>query len=315
MKKFLLRCFYFSIPIVVYAVIILLIDPFNYLNNTLLFTYEEKEQIASKFDPRYWKVIDYKYSKSNTIILGDSRSGFDMAYFKKKTGKNAYNFSLLAATLDEVIEGFWYISKNNPNLEAAYIGINFNLYNKYNNKNLLSNAVQKNSLANYIFESVCYKVSYYLVSAKLSGKVEEIGKPTVSAAEFWKQQLDADATKYYSLYKYPDNYYKKLGEIANYCIKNNIKLTFFSPPTHIDLQQQIATFSLEKENEQFKSDIKSLATFIDFEYANELTSDKSNYGDPFHVKWEYRYKIIDGLIDLQDKYSMRYERTTFPKSK
>jgi uncharacterized protein (DUF2164 family) len=308
MKKFIQRCILFSIPLWIYASIIILIDPFNYFNSTLVINQKDKQSISENIDIRYWKIMNYQNKKSKNIILGDSRSNFPVEYIEEKTGKGFYNFSIYASTIEEMTDIFWYVSKQ-TDLETVYIGLNFNHYNKYNNKNLLIDKIQKSNLVSYIFENASYKASYNIIQSKLTGKINKKGMPDMSKEKFWKQQLDTEADKYYSLYKYPGNYYKKLEEIAAYCKEKNIKLLFFSPPTHIDLQNKIKEYKLEKEFERFKSDLKSLGTWVDFDYPSELTQDKNKFTDPFHLDPDLRYRIItDDLLNEKGKHSIRYSR-------
>jgi hypothetical protein len=53
-------------------------------------------------------------------------------------------------------------------------------------------------------------------------------------------------------------------------------------PTHVELQNRVRDFHLEKENEKFKSDLAQMAVTFDFDYDNEVTKNKENFSDPYH---------------------------------
>lgn len=306
MKKFIIRCLLFSIPLWIYAGFIALIDPFNYFNSTTVINLKDKKEISEALDIRYWRIINYNHKQSKNIILGDSRANFPIDYFEQQTGKEFYNFAVFAVTIDEISDAFWYVAKQTK-LESAYIGISFNHFNKYNNKNLLTGKIQKNNPTSYILESANFEGAYTIIASRIKGEIIKKGKPNMSREQFWQSQLKEEAKKYYSLYKYPDNYFEKLKKIADYCQKNNIKLIFFSPPTHTDLQNTINQYNLQKEFERFKQDMKKLGTWVDFDYPNELTKNADNFDDPFHLKTSMRYKVItDDLLNEQGKYSVRY---------
>ena len=75
----------------------------------------------------------------------------------------------------------------------------------------------------------------------------------------------------------------------------------------MDLQNQINKFHLGKEFERFKSDLKSLGTWVDFDYPSDLTKNIEKFNDPFHLDPAIRFRILtDDLINEQGKYSKRY---------
>ena len=96
----------------------------------------------------------------------------------------------------------------------------------------------------------------------------------------------------------------ELVNISDYCKKNNINLVFFIPPTHIDLQEQVKYFSLQKEENKFKNDLHNIAKTYDFDYSNKLTVNKNNFSDPFHLNKELFSLILNDLfINENPKYS------------
>ena len=104
------------------------------------------------------------------------------------------------------------------------------------------------------------------------------------------------AKTFYQQYIYPKYYKEELTKICNYCAQNHIKLVFFIPPTHTDLQNRIKDFGLEKEAIQFKKDLEALGKVHDFDYPSHLTQQKSNFLDPFHFNDEISKIISDSIF-------------------
>jgi hypothetical protein len=84
---------------------------------------------------------------------------------------------------------------------------------------------------------------------------------------------------------------------------NKIKLVFFIPPTHTDLQGRVADFHLEKAEYQFKKDIEGLGELHDFDFRNDLTADKRNFTDPFHCNDSISRLVIQEMISGGSTYS------------
>lgn len=73
-------------------------------------------------------------------------------------------------------------------------------------------------------------------------------------------------------------------------------------PNHIDLQNKIKEFHLEKEYEIYKIDLISLNTLVlDFNFENSMTINKQNFGDPFHFNSIFEKIIINVISSGNDK--------------
>jgi len=96
---------------------------------------------------------------------------------------------------------------------------------------------------------------------------------------------------------------KELKEIQNYCLENNINLTYFIPPTHIEVQEKIYEFSLVEENRKFKDDISSLGKLYDLNYDSEFTRNKENFSDPFHFKRDLASLFINIIFQDSTKFT------------
>ncbi len=297
MKKFLGKLLIFFIPCALYLAMIFVTDPYNYWNNCGIIPLQSKQRISRELNGRLWKVVQFNRAPQPNILLGDSRVDIiNTERIKELTGKEYFNFAFPASTLEEIIESFWYASEQ-VELKNVIIGVNFNLYNKYNNKNLIKPVLESAGAVRYLLNGANIKALSYCFYDMLKKGTVQISKPPMDSTTFWKEKLEGDASQYYKLYKYPDNYFLNLKEIADYCDKNEINLVFYIPPTHIDLQNKIAEHNLVKESDRFKEDIKSLGTVYDFDYKSWLTSHKKNFSDPFHFNIALDTIIINTLIN------------------
>jgi hypothetical protein len=309
MKNFYKKLLFFFIPFVLYIILVILADPYNYWNNCGIIPIEVKMKVSRELNGRLWKIVQFKRTPKPDIMLGDSRVDIiDSERIKELTGKDYYNFGCPSATLEEIIETFWYASER-VKLENVIIGCSFNLYNKYNNKNLIKATFESSGVVQYILNGANIKamaVCFYRMATETGA---DISAPDMDADAFWIEKLEGPSARFYKLYKYPDNYYTELKEIADYCEANHINLQFFIPPTHTDLQKQVSKYSLIKEDERFRSDLRSLGNVIDFDYENWLTSDRAHFSDPFHIETSLDTIVINALINHEFPYARYSERT------
>src|SRR5690349_16490940 len=131
MKRFIQRVALFSIPFVVYAAFIVIVDPFDYLNIVHI-PKEQKFPNAAALNPCFWKMNEFARQPSSRILLGDSRMlGIRAEKLREMTGKDFFNFAYGGSSLNEMIDTFWYANEHTK-LHDVYIGLNLNVYNDYN---------------------------------------------------------------------------------------------------------------------------------------------------------------------------------------
>ena len=182
------------------------------------------------------------------------------------------------------------------------------LYNKYNQRNRVTEAVELiNSPFSYLFSNFCLKSTFLISKSILTKEEVKIGVPEGDKDEFWKYQLENDAVvSYYIKYQYPDYYQKQLLKISNYCKENNIKLVFFIPPGHVDLQNLTIKFNRVKEEAKFIEDISKLGLLYDFNYPNVITKDVKNYKDPHHLNALFSDVITREVVTGKTKYAQTH---------
>ncbi|MBN1950729.1 MAG: hypothetical protein JW801_05970 [Bacteroidales bacterium] len=311
MKQFLKKFLYFLIPFPLYILLVIVADPYNYWDNNILIPLETKLEISRELNGRLWKVVQYSKNPKANVMLGDSRVDIiNSDRIKELTGEDYFNFGYPSATLEEIIITFDKIkelaNEKDVKLKNVIIGCNFNLYNKFNNKNLIEATFNSSSQVDYILNGANIKAMAFCFYDMLTSSGSSFNTPDMDTAAFWKQQIEGPASIFYRKYGYPETFREKLQEIANYCSKNEISLTFFIPPTHTDLQDQIAKYHLRDAESTFKNDLIKIGKVVDFDYPSPLTSEVKNFSDPFHLNIDLDTILINALI--KDRYT--YCRTS-----
>lgn len=303
MKKITKEFLIFSIPFIFYALTIIVIDPYNYLGISSFIPPSTKE-VAEQIQPHLFKLIDYTRSPKHNIALGDSRTN---ALFRSVELENYYDLAYGGGSLNEVIKTFWYVA-DKVGLDTVLIGINFNLYNKYNTRFWVEETIErKKNFFSYAFNNYTYQSAFKILRKELFDEQSEIGKPEMTEEEFWDYQVNVTAEKFYSQYLYPDNYFNELKKISEYCKVKGIHLMIWIPPTHMEFQNRINDYGLNEEQQRFKWQLQQIADVYDFDYDSELTRDRRNFKDPLHFTDEVGNQIYREIFKGQLNYA-RYTR-------
>ncbi|MDD2285487.1 MAG: hypothetical protein PHQ11_08835 [Paludibacter sp.] len=118
----------------------------------------------------------------------------------------------------------------------------------------------------------------------------------MSKSWFWNYQLGKKVTgEFYRSYKYPHILLKKLVAIKDYCLKNSINLMIISPPTHVDLQNKIHDYRLEREYKKYKEELNTFPIFMDYDKQNSITENRKNFDDPYHFNERVARNIVNEI--------------------
>ncbi len=285
MKYFFKRFLIFLIPVVLYVVLVIIIDPYNYFSTTnKVVDPALKKSISNKISNPLFELVAFEKQPTPHVLLGSSQTGLiSPDIIKEYTGNQFSNMSYGGGTLPELITTFWELTKRTQ-LKEVYMGISFIDFNGSQYRNRITEALKiKNNFISYTFSKSALESTFLILKSLALNKKIEIGKPDMSEDEFWKFQLDVTANRFYKTHSYPVNYYVSLKQIADYCDANNIKLVFFIPPSHVDLQKKVEEFKLQAEENRFRQDLNKLGDVYDFNYPNDFTKERHNFSDPFHV--------------------------------
>jgi hypothetical protein len=286
MNKLIKKIIIFILPIIAYCFLVILIDPFNYFSLFNDISNKVKLKIAYPNNELLWKCAEFKNVPCNNILLGDSRTdAIDVSKIEKLAVEKYYNFAYGGATPSEIVDTFWYAARL-AKLNKVYIGINFDAYNKFNCMNRFPEmeSIMRNPLL-YLVNTSVLRSECYIIKSLLTGRsIVLSNKPTVSRDQFWQDQLEHSRNAINGKYLHPDNLYDNLKKIKTFCQDNKIELTFIVLPTHLDMQERITRFNLTLEHNRFYGDLHGLGKTFNFDYPNNLTQNKNNYEDPYHLK-------------------------------
>jgi hypothetical protein len=214
------------------------------------------------------------------------------------SNKDFYKFSFGGGNLKEIISVINYV-KNVGEIRSLYIGVNLELYNKTNNRDRVSGAIDimKNPLL-YLVNLNVWQATYQIIISQFSEDPGQIGEPELPKEKFWEYQIERTGARNLSNYIYPDNYRNELVEIGNYCIQKKIDFRIIIFPTHTDIQNLFDKYSLIDEYNTFLNDICAITTVYDLNFPNCVTRDKFYFSDPYHIKRDlFGEKYIPLLLD------------------
>ena len=304
MIKFAIKSLIFVLPFLILITIEVIIDPFNYFSEEKDKKLQgKKEDISLKTNPYLYKLIKYDRDPCSIIILGDSRMDLLLtSKFETYSKEKVSNLSIGGGTVQDAIEILRYVSEKHD-IKKIYWGMSIESYSGTRLRNRATPSIEiKNSLLLYLLNRYTFSATMLICRTMIFNEQIDLSKPPVSKEVFWQDQLDL-CSRYLGNYSYPENYFHDLKKISADCLAKNIKLVFVLPPTQLDLQKKIHEFKLDEEDKRLRVDLESFGDVYDFNYPNTITTDKSNYNDPFHFKESISNIIIQEISTNQIKYS------------
>lgn len=301
-KKLFKRLFLFSIPFLSGISFITVIDPYNFLNISPVVPENIKFEVARQFNPCFWKLNKFEQSPNPFVLIGDSRMApFEPEIIKEISGKDYANLGYGGATVKEIIETFWIVSKQ-INLKEVYISVNLDKYNDYEITNRVEfyKTARENSAIYFVNRGV-WESAYYNLRMLLLDEKFSVGVPAMTKDEFWNEEIVIQR-KYYDKYAEPKNYRKELAKIAEYCRKNNIKLEFIIFPTHVDAQKIIVDANSSEWADSMRRDLIQWGKVYDFDWTNDLTKDKENFDDLVHINSQTRKIVAQGIWGNDNRF-------------
>lgn len=293
MPLFFKRAALFLAPVFLYMSTIVIVDPFRYFHASDWLKMNSKDALAAGTDNALYKLVQFRNSPCENLILGDSRMyALDVNEIKKVTGDTYFNLSIFGATAREIMSTFWYATRQ-VRLRHVVIGMNFLLYNESVQRDRITGILP--ILSNPLLYFCDYNVpkSCWSLLWLRGASIKPLGQPKMSRERFWHWVLFEETVPgYLHNYQYPESYDSELSEIVAYCNSHDISVEFVIPPTHTDLQKRVKDYGLVAEETRFKNQLGRLAPTFDFEYPNRLTEDKSNFKDPMHYNAEVEKILV-----------------------
>jgi len=335
MKVFINKLFIFAIPIILFVLLIIISDPYNYFNVLKLISDNTKKESIGRSPETMVlgsvliKTHEYKKSPSPYLILGDSRAyNLNTSHINEISGVKYFNMGIPGGNYRTLINLFWF-ANSKIKLKKVYIFISFHNYIKSWGSDLFSEAVSVDKtitpyftrplLVNQAFynytlfikEIISHKRfnPYKISKNKPQKKVPFVRKEN---KQLWDKRINEQKDHFVHWYKRADDYHDSIIKISDYCKKNNIEVCFIIAPNHSDFHKLIKEVNLESEMLKFKRDFCQLAEVFDYDYDNVYTLNRSLFSDIFHAN-DSVYSIVCKEVWGKNQ-SIKFAIHSFPDS-
>jgi hypothetical protein len=296
-RLFLIKFALFLLPVLLFILGIIAIDPFNFFGLPSVVSDAVKSRTSKPLNEVLWKMIDYAHHPSANILLGDSRmNNIDLGYLNHLSRDQYYNLAYGGAAMDEIVDSFWFAKQTVGKLKNVYVGVNLNLWNKFYRQGRagMFAPMQRNPFL-YLLNRTVLKAAGYNLYYQVRAGDPKIGAPSLTRGEFWQWQLHETTNFYYGNFAPSQEYFSEMQKIVKFCSLHKTKLVFVIFPTHVDLQQRIMDLNLQREDERLRASLRALAMTFDFDYPNDFTRAAANFSDPYHYSSAAGHELIDEI--------------------
>lgn len=298
MNKLYLKLLLFLSPFILHAILIIIVDPYNFLNYSHLIPDRDKKLCLGRTmetTPRgniCWKVLEYERNPLDYVLIGDSRMAhINNSITNEIIGENVYNFTIPGGNFHTLKDIFWIVSKN-KNLKEVYIQLVFLNFSNNVNYDLMENIekFQASPISylynkNIIFDT-WVNVYYQFTKNDKFVDIEEREKDV----DLWKR-ADKIVNDRLTKFDYSEEFARDLEKMAAYCTQNNINLYFILPPTYSEFIGKVKQIGLEKEYSKFDNLLHYLGKTIDLDTMKNFCSNSNNFEDYFH----YQDDMLDSV--------------------
>jgi len=290
MKRYIFRGLLFAIPVVIYVLFIVVIDPYNLLNIFHVINDQDKFAVIQRSDessPRgniLWKTIRFKRNPTKTVIIGDSQ-GKDIRpeLVEELTGVEVCNLCFPGASFQTMFETFWYAAAHSK-LEKVYFQVAFMNYNAARDYDLFHFAMDyQDRLYEYftskeIFFDSFANMAYAITRnpALLEGSYEFLPPDEMEKLAEFRLNL------FFKSYDYPEKFRAEFIKIKEYCETESIELNFILFPVYKGVDAHLEKVGLTEMKARFKQDIISYGTTYDLDKLTEIKQNRKNFIDYFH---------------------------------
>lgn len=297
MKRFLLRCFLYAIPLFIVIATIYIIDPYYLFSSKEKYD-KAKVDLGYSFDQgRRYKIFTYWNEPTDKIILGASEINLITEHNIPEDGWHSMSYG--GAPLQESLRMYWEVSKNHC-LSKVIIAPEFikyfNAISSGNGDpyyaNFSWNTSQSKKALDIYYNKLDYFIDKYTLKSTwgyLSSLFSNVGVKSVPKSTkeaFWKSQMNYAHEVYDSNTIFTD----KISEIMNLfrSIKNDAdnnktEIIIVLPVQHVDL---LKTEFQPRVYNIYKEYIKSLTEIFGkvyyFAYTSGISEDDTMFSDPFH---------------------------------
>ncbi len=296
-----LRLALFFVPILVLVVPpVYYVDPFGVFAKPSVIPEPIRSKYAQQVNQVFWKLPAYQRDPAANVLLGDSETArLPVQVLRTVTGQEYSNLAYGGGTLRESVSTFWLASRR-VELQKVVFGISFMEYNPYPRDRVIQvEEIARHPALYFLNSDVLETTAYDIADAIFRVPINLL--PQASKDAFWVSQLQYLNTRYKRKAS-PQNLKTEIREIVEYCHAHHISIIFVIPPQHTDAQRRVRELGVEDDYQQFKSDLVSMAPVYDCDIDSDLTRDKSNYVDPFHLTERAAARFTEDLGSGKPKW-------------
>jgi hypothetical protein len=297
-RRFFKRGLLFATPLLVWVALIVVVDPFNYFAVSHAFRDSVKTANAAALNTLVFNMLKEVHDPCENLIIGDSRAeSLPLQRIEQITGRRYFLLSANALKLNESIDLFYFANRIQP-VKRAVFTLNFNEYNEYAYADRVSSveAIIHNPFI-YLFDRSVAQAAYCVVRASFTGQNVVNSVPPMTQDQFWNYIVTVRGREHYERFRHPDALLKQLQDLADFARARKIEVTFIIVPHEQDFQRRVREFGLIPEYLRFKREMSQLGVrVIDFDYLNDVTSDRSNFRDPLHYNDAFGNEIADEVF-------------------
>jgi hypothetical protein len=293
MRRFLFRLIAFSLPFLVYAAIVIVIDPYVRFGVTSVVPEATKKAVAEPVNYALWATLSFDRSPAPNLLLGSSNMGLlDEDEVSRVAGRRYRNLALGGGAIVESINMFWHAARR-VSLESVYMSVDLQAVNQFMDRDRVkaAEAVDHNPLLYFSSRDVL-TTTVQLAAVRFFHASVENGHPDMSKEDFWRYQLEVSSTRALYGFRFDEPAFRKLEEIVAYCRERHIALTFVMLPKHADLQTKVREFGLEEAQTELHRRLEAIAPVVSLDGPGELTERRENFSDPYHMTHEVASRVV-----------------------
>jgi len=296
-KKILL----FLIPVYIYWICVIVIDPFDFINISHIIPDNVKRSAINRDEeasPRgniFWKYLKFRRNPTPYVIFGDSQGRkIKMDQVEQYTGHKYFNFCVPGASYETIFNNFWYAAKR-VDLKKVYLQIGFMNYsnNRSYSLNYLAERYFKHPYLYFTSQEI-FNDSYHNLMFEITNDTSYVINPYNNLSY---HQLDSLSQNYLNMffndYSYPVEFEAEFEKIDSYCKENGISLNFLILPTYIAVHDYIKELNLTDERSRFINDLAKYGKVYDLDLNNPGSMIRKNFIDYFHPRQEFLDKCVN----------------------
>lgn len=316
-------------PMAVVGLCNVALDPYGVFDSPKIAGINQSKPRKGNND-RLFKATDIIRMKPATLLFGSSRTrqGLDPTYVALKDKQPAYNLGLNGANPYEQLRYLEHAIANNKNLKTVIIGIDFFMFNAYNENQpgFTEDRLEKQSISlpdtmNVVFSIDALSSSLETLGSSRNTKSNE-GESLNGFMPYKNIDLGKKITdwrfvnsyqvyfKNHAKYKLSETYLADFKKFVETCKERGISLKVFISPAHATDNEAIRATGHWSTLEKWKREIVKIIPVWDFSGYNSITSEPikegmKNYADSSH----YRENIGNLMLNRV----LNYQSNTVPK--